>query len=71
MAQLRGRDCTAISLTGASMKLVSIIEMCFNETCGKVRTGKHLSATFPLESVLIQADDVARMNDMKVKLSLC
>jgi hypothetical protein len=29
------------------VKLVRLIKMCLNETCSKVRVGKHLSDRFP------------------------
>jgi hypothetical protein len=31
------------------MKLVRLIKMCLNETYSKVRIGKHLSDSFPIE----------------------
>jgi hypothetical protein len=36
------------------MKLVRLIKMCLSETYNKVRTGKHLSATFPIQNSLKQ-----------------
>jgi hypothetical protein len=41
---------------GVPMKLVRPIKMCFNETYSKVRIGKHLSDSFPIQNVLIQGD---------------
>jgi hypothetical protein len=38
------------------MKLVWLIKMCLNETCSKVRIGKHLSDTFPIQTGLKQGD---------------
>jgi hypothetical protein len=38
------------------MKLVRLIKICSNETCGKVRIGKHLSDTFPIQNGLKQGD---------------
>jgi hypothetical protein len=35
------------------MKVVRLIEMCFNEICSKVRIGKHLSG-FPIMNGLKQ-----------------
>jgi hypothetical protein len=32
-------------------KLVRLIKMCFNETYGKVRIGKHFSENFPIQSL--------------------
>jgi hypothetical protein len=37
-------------------KLVRMIEMCLNETCSKVRIGKHLSDSFPIQNGLNQED---------------
>jgi hypothetical protein len=37
-------------------KLVSLIKMCFNETCSKVRVGKLLSDKFPIQNGLKQGD---------------
>jgi hypothetical protein len=34
------------------MKLVRLIKMCLNETCSKVRIGKHLSEGFPIQNGL-------------------
>jgi len=38
------------------MKLESLIKMCLNDTCSRVRVGKHLSDVFPLNSGLKQGD---------------
>jgi hypothetical protein len=38
------------------MKLVRLIKMCLNETYSKVRTGKHLSDSFPIQNGLKQGD---------------
>jgi hypothetical protein len=38
------------------MKLVRLIKICLNETCSKVRIGKHLSDSFPIENGLKQGD---------------
>jgi hypothetical protein len=38
------------------MKLVRLIKMCLNETYSKVRIGKHLSESFPLQNSLKQWD---------------
>jgi hypothetical protein len=38
------------------MKLVRLINMCLNETCGRVRVGKHLSDVFPTKNGLKQVD---------------
>jgi hypothetical protein len=32
------------------MKLGRLIKMCLNETCSKVRIGKHLFDTFPVQN---------------------
>jgi predicted PolB exonuclease-like 3'-5' exonuclease len=39
---------------GVPMKLVRLIKMCLKETYTKVRTGKHLSDTFPIQNGLEQ-----------------
>jgi hypothetical protein len=41
------------------MKLVRLIKMCLNETYSRVRVGKHLSDTFPIENGLTQGDDLS------------
>jgi hypothetical protein len=41
---------------GVHMKLGRLIEMCLNETCSKVCTGKHLSERFPIQIGLEQGD---------------
>jgi hypothetical protein len=41
---------------GVPMKLVRLIKMCVNETYSKVRIGKHLSDSFPLQNGLEQGD---------------
>jgi hypothetical protein len=41
---------------GAPMKLVRLIKMCLNETYSKVRIGKHLSDSFPIQNGLKQRD---------------
>jgi hypothetical protein len=38
------------------MKLVRLIKMCLNETYSKVRIGKHLSDSFPIQNDLKQGD---------------
>jgi hypothetical protein len=37
---------------GVPMKLVRLIKMCLNETYSKVRIGKHLSDSFPIQNGL-------------------
>jgi hypothetical protein len=37
---------------GVPMKLVRLIKMCLNETYSKVRIGKYLSDTFPIQNGL-------------------
>jgi hypothetical protein len=39
---------------GVPMKLVKLIKMCLNETYSKVRIGKHLSESFPIQNGLKQ-----------------
>jgi hypothetical protein len=41
---------------GVPMKLVRLIKMCLNETYSKVRLGKHLSDSFPIQNGLKQGD---------------
>jgi hypothetical protein len=41
------------------MKLVRLIKMCLKETYSKVRTGKHLSDSFPVQNDLKQGDDLS------------
>jgi hypothetical protein len=38
------------------MKLVRLIKMCLNETYSKVRIGKHLSDSFPIQNCLKQGN---------------
>jgi hypothetical protein len=41
---------------GERMKLVRLIKMCLNEIYTKVRIGKHLSDSFPIQYGLKQGD---------------
>jgi hypothetical protein len=41
---------------GVPMKLVRLIKLCSNETYSKVRIGKHLSDSFPIQNGLKQGD---------------
>jgi hypothetical protein len=41
------------------MKLVRLIKMRLNETYSKVRIGKHLSDSFPIQNGLKQGDDLS------------
>jgi hypothetical protein len=41
---------------GVPMKLVRLIKMCLNEIYNKVRIGKHLSDSFPIQNGLKQGD---------------
>jgi hypothetical protein len=41
---------------GIPKKLVRLIKMCLNETCSKIRIGKLLSDTFPIQNGLKQGD---------------
>jgi hypothetical protein len=43
------------------MKLVRLNKMCLNETYSKVRIGKHLSDTFPIQNGLKQGDALSPM----------
>jgi hypothetical protein len=44
---------------GIPMKLVRLIEMCLNETYSKVRIGKLLSDSFPIQNGLEQGDGLS------------
>ena len=41
---------------GILLKLVRQIKMCLNETCSRVRVGKHLCDMFPIRKGLKQGD---------------
>jgi hypothetical protein len=41
------------------MKLVRLIKMCLNETYSKVRIGKYLSDSFPIQNGLKQGDGLS------------
>jgi hypothetical protein len=41
---------------GIPVKLVTLIKLCLNETCGIVRVGKNLSDMFPFRNGLKQGD---------------
>ena len=41
---------------GITVKLIRQIEKCLNETCGRVRVGKHLPDMFPTTNGLKQED---------------
>jgi hypothetical protein len=43
------------------MKLVMLIKMCSNETYSKVRVGKHLSESFPIQNGLKQGDALSSL----------
>jgi hypothetical protein len=45
----------------SSTKFVRLIKMCLNETCSKVRTGKHLSEAFPIQNCLKQGDALSAL----------
>jgi hypothetical protein len=42
--------------SGVPMKLARLIKMCLNETYSKIRIGKHLSDSFPIQNSLKQGD---------------
>jgi hypothetical protein len=44
------------------MKLVRLIKTCLNETYGKVRIGKYLSDTFPIQNGLKQRDALSPLH---------
>ena len=41
------------------MELVSLIKMFLNETCSRVRVGKHLSDMFPIRNGMKQGDGLS------------
>jgi hypothetical protein len=41
---------------GIPMKLARLIKMCLNETCSRIRIGKHLSDMFPIKNGWKQED---------------
>jgi hypothetical protein len=43
------------------MKLVRLLKMCLNATYSKVRTGKHLSDSFPIQNGLKQGDALSSL----------
>jgi hypothetical protein len=47
---------------GVPMKLVRLIKMCLNETYSKVRIGKHLSDSFPIQNDLKPGDALSPLN---------
>jgi hypothetical protein len=49
------------NILGVPMKLVRLIKMCLNETYSKVRRGKHLSDSFPIQNGLKQGDAVSSL----------
>jgi hypothetical protein len=44
--------CNILIEFGIPRKLVKLIKMCLNETCSKVRIGKHMSGAFPTQNLL-------------------
>jgi len=38
------------------VKMIRLIKLCLNETCSRVRVGKHLYDTFPINNGLKQGD---------------
>jgi hypothetical protein len=46
---------------GVLMKLVRPIKICLNETLSKVRIGKHLSDSFPIQNGLKQGDALSEL----------
>jgi len=43
------------------MKLIRLIKMCLNETCSRVRVGKHLSGMIPINNGLKQGDALSTL----------
>jgi hypothetical protein len=48
--------CNILIEFGIPMKLVRLIKTCSNVTYSKVRIGKHLSDSFPIQNSLMQGD---------------
>jgi hypothetical protein len=48
--RLRTKAAEFVFVFCISMKLISLIQMCINELCIKVRIGKYLSHTFPIQN---------------------
>jgi hypothetical protein len=48
--------CIILITSGVPMKPVRMIKMCLNETCSKVRIGKHLSDNFSIQNGLNKGD---------------
>jgi hypothetical protein len=46
---------------GVLMELVRLIKTCLNETCSKVRVGKHLSYSLPIQTGLKQGNALSPM----------
>jgi hypothetical protein len=44
---------------GVPMKVVKLIKMCLNETCGKVHWGNYLFDTYPIQNGLKQGDPLS------------
>ena len=60
MIQLGGRSCIIFPLNfSISIKLVSLIKMCLNETYSRFRVGKHLSNMFPIRNGLKKGDGLS------------
>jgi hypothetical protein len=47
---------------GVPMKLVRLIKMCLNVTYSKVRIGKHLSDSFPIQNGLKQGEALSLLS---------
>ena len=55
MIQFGGRSCIIIAMNMVSLGIiVTLIKMCLNETCSRVKAGKHLSGTVPIRNGLKQ-----------------
>ena len=61
MTHLGGRPCIILysHCVGIPLKLVRPIKMCLNETCNRVRVGKHSSDAFPVKNGLKQGDTLS------------
>ena len=43
------------------MKLVRLIKVCLNYTCGRIQIGRHLSDMFPIKNGLKQGDALSQL----------
>jgi len=46
---------------GIPIKLISLIKMCLNETCSRVRVGKYLSDMFPIKNGMKERNSLSSL----------